>query len=591
MSWRARIGCVRRWLFVLIILLTACGLLPGRAATPRPTVAPASPSAMVAVATATPQPPVATQAPAASKTPLPAATTSPYALTASDVHFEPDPQLYSGDVASIVVVGPGPGSVWQGARAKIFVDGLQAPPRSQVDFGPYGIGNQWQATFTWAWDTSGLLGPRTVYVEVDPPASKDTQPVSHTLAVPVNILPASARPAPEAGAQWASAESDCCIFHFLTHTAAARDIDLIRSTADAALAHDATALGVQRKDKITFTLLSRLMGNGGFTANEVSITYIDRNAAAGDLFTLFAHEGTHVLDRQIARTRPVMMTEGLAVYVAGGHFKAEPLDTRAAGLLALNRYVPLAELANTFYTAQHEVGYLEAAAFIQYLVAQYGWPSFRQMYGSFNSAPSDAQMLDAALRGEYGKSLSVLEADWLAHLRALPPNPTQVDDLRLTIALYDTLRRYQKLDDPSAYFLTAWLPDGSEARKRGLVADFIRHPDGPDNITLETMLVAASQALNAGDDERTRALLDGVNGALDAGSPAANPLAAEQLAVVQQVLADGYEPQSISLDQDAATVEAVTDWPRLEHLSLRRGADGWQVLASGWLDALVRFGQ
>ena len=555
----------------------------------------ALPTAVTAAAPATPRRPAATQTPAASATLLSAATSgvtqSPYDLTASDVHFEPDPQLYSGDAASIVVVGSGSGAVWQGAHAKIFVNGLDMPPLAEADFGPYGIGNQWQATFTWAWDTHGLIGPQTVYVEVDPPASKTTGPVSQTLAVPVNILPASARPAPETEAQWASAESDCCIFHYLTHTAAARDIDLIGSTADAALAHDAAMLGVQRKDKITFTMLSRLLGNGGFTANEVSITYIDRNAAPSDLYILFAHEGTHVLDRQIARTRPVIMTEGLAVYVAGGHFKIEPLAARAAGLLSLNRYIPLAELANNFYLSQHEVGYLEAAGFIQYLVDQYGWSSFRQMYGSFNSAPTDAQMLDAALNDEYGKGLSAMEAEWLAHLRSLPPDPAQVDDLRLTIALYDTMRRYQKLDDPSAYFLTAWLPDGSEARKRGLLADFIRHPDGPVNITLETMLVAAGQALNAANYDRASALLDAVNAALDAGSPAANPLAAEQLAVVQQVLAAGYEPQQISLAQNVATVEAVNVWPRLEQLTLRRGAGGWQVLAAGWLDLLMRFGR
>jgi len=161
----------------------------------------------------------------------------------------------------------------------------------------------------------------------------------------------------------------------------------------------------------------------------------------------------------------------------------------------------------------------------------------------------------------------------------------------LTIELYDTLRRYQQLDDPSAYFLTAWLPDGTEARQRGLLADYIRHPDGPDNITYETMLVAAGQALSGGDYARAGALLDSVNNALDANSPAANDLAAEQLSVVQQVLADGYEPQSISLDQDSATVQAVSDWPRLEQLSLRRGAGGWKVLAFGALDALVRFGR
>jgi hypothetical protein len=420
-------------------------------------------------------------------------------------------------------------------------------------------------------------------VEVDPPAEKGVRPISQTLAVPVTILPADARPAPEAEAQWASAESDCCVFHYLTNTAAARYIDLIRATADAALAHDEAVLGVKRQGKITFTMLSRLLGNGGFTANEVSIVYIDRNAAASDLYTIFAHEGTHVLDQQIAQTRPTIMTEGLAVYVAGGHFKAEPLEARAAALLTLNRYIPFSALANNFYLSQHEIGYLEAAAFIQYLVDQYGWPDFRTLYGSFHAAPSDAQMLDAGLQAQYGQSLTVLEAAWLAHLKSLPPDPGQVDDLRLTIALYDAMRRYQRLDDSTAYFLTAWLPDGTEARKRGILADFIRHPNSPDNIALETMLVAAGQALTTQAYDRAGALLDGVNAALDAGSLEANPLAAEQLAVVRQVLAAGYEPQRITLNHDSATVEAISQWPRLDQLTLRRGAGGWQVLASGWL--------
>jgi len=480
-----------------------------------------------------------------------------------------------------VAIGQGGASTWQGAHARVFVNGLNAPPLAQADFAPYGLGNQWQATFTWVWDTRGLSGPQTVYVEVDPPAVKGARPMSQTVALSVMILPAAARPAPEAQSQWASAESVCCLFHYLTNTAAARDIDQIRATADAALAHDEAMLGVPLKEKVPFTLLSRLLGNGGFTASEISITYIDRNAAASDLYTIFAHEGTHWLDRQIARTRPIIMTEGLAVYVAGGHFHTEPIEARAAALLALDRYIPLTELANNFYQSQHEVGYLEAAGFIQYLVEQYGWPKFRAMYGSFNAAPSDAQMLDAALKLQYGQGLADMEAAWLAHLRSLPPDPDQVSNLRLTIDLYDTMRRYQQLDDPSAYFLTAWLPDGNDARKRGIFADFIRHPDGPDNITLETMLVAAGQALNGGDYPRAGALIDSVNAALDAGRLSADPLAAEQLAVVQQVLADGYEPQTITLGQGSATVQAISQWPRLDQLTLQRGAGGWRVLASG----------
>ena len=166
-----------------------------------------------------------------------------------------------------------------------------------------------------------------------------------------------------------------------------------------------------------------------------------------------------------------------------------------------------------------------------------------------------------------------------------------MDDLRLTIALYDTMRRYQLRDDPSAYFLTAWLPDETEARKRGLFADYLRHPDAPDNIALETLLVAAGQALNMGAYDQTGALLAGINAALDAGSLAANPLSAEQLAVVQQVLAAGYEPQRVTLGQNSATVEAISQWPRLDQLTLQRGARGWHVLASGSLASALHFGQ
>jgi hypothetical protein len=237
-------------------------------------------------------------------------------------------------------------------------------------------------------------------------------------------------------------------------------------------------------------------------------------------------------------------------------------------------------LANAFYTSQHETSYLEAGAFIQYLVDQYGWQRFKTLYASFQPAPSDAQMLDAGLQAQYGQGLSALEAQWLAYLRSLPSDPAQVDNLRLTIALYDTVRRYQQLDDPSAYFLDAWLPDGPEARKRGIVADVVRHPDGPNNIALETMLVAAGQSLAAGADDQSRALLAAVNAALDAGSLGASPLAADHLAVVNQVLGAGYEPQRITLSGDTATVEAISHWPALEQLSLRRGAGGWQVLAT-----------
>jgi hypothetical protein len=306
------------------------------------------------------------------------------------------------------------------------------------------------------------------------------------------------------------------------------------------------------------------------------------------LLIVFEHEGTHVLDRSLAKTRPTIMTEGLAVYVAGGHFKPEDLDKRAAALLTLGRYIPLTDLTNNFYSSQHEIGYLEGGGFITYLVNTYGWARFKTFYGLFQDAPSQAEMLDAALRANFGKGLSDIEAGWLVHLRSLPPDEDQIEDLRLTIELYDTLRRYQQVDDPAAYFLTAWLPDGPEARQRGIVADFVRHPDAPENIALEAMLAEAGQALAAGGFDTTETLLASVNAVLDARNLFLDPLAASYLEIVTRLEATGYEAQTITLSRDIATVTAIRDWPALETLTLTRTASGWR-LSSSALDSRAGF--
>jgi hypothetical protein len=140
--------------------------------------------------------------------------------------------------------------------------------------------------------------------------------------------------------------------------------------------------------------------------------------------------------------------------------------------------------------------------------------------------------------------------------------------LRLTIELYDTLRRYQQLNDSSAYFLSAWLPDGPEARQRGILADFVRHPTAPENIALEVMLVAAQQSLEAGDLAQAARLLASVNAVLDADNLFLDPLAADYLEIVGELLAEGYEPQTIILNGETATITAIRAWPMLDTLTL-----------------------
>jgi hypothetical protein len=258
------------------------------------------------------------------------------------------------------------------------------------------------------------------------------------------------------------------------------------------------------------------------------------------------------------------LAEGLAVFIAGGHYKPEDLDRRAAALLAWERYIPLAGLARNFYPAQHEIGYLEAGAFVKYLVEAYGWDKFRAMYATLQPAPDEATQLDNALSAHYNKSLSDLEAEWLVHLRGVAMDDADLDDLRLSVALFDTLRRYQQLHDPAAYYLTAWLPDGPEARKRLITADFIRSPRSAQDITIEAMLAAAERALTHHNFAQVETLLASVNVVLEVGDPAVDVLAARYLRAVTDLASEGYELQMMDLLSDEPTLTAIREWPLLE---------------------------
>ncbi|MBI4772408.1 MAG: hypothetical protein HY784_18765, partial [Chloroflexi bacterium] len=163
----------------------------------------------------------------------------------------------------------------------------------------------------------------------------------------------------------------------------------------------------------------------------------------------------------------------------------------------------------------------------------------------------------------------------------------------------DTVRRYEQALDPSAYFLTAWLPDQHAARQRGIVADYFRHPGAPENIALETMLAAAARGLQAGDYPRAEALTRDVNLVLDrvaAGDPdpfGRAPLAGEYLSLTRAALALGYEPQTIDMmDAGTARVSAtpalakrpqrsagasVADWPALADLTFTRTGATWTL--------------
>jgi hypothetical protein len=210
---------------------------------------------------------------------------------------------------------------------------------------------------------------------------------------------------------------------------------------------------------------------------------------------------------------------------------------------------------NDFYNSQHEIGYLQAGALVQFMVEEWGWGAFDTFYRTIPRPENgnEAGAVDQALRANFGITLGQLEARFLAELHRQTLNPDLKDDVRLTVTLYDAVRRYQQDLDPSAYFLTAWLLDGPEMRSRGIVADYLRHPNSKENQALEALLAAAGSALKAGQYPEAQRLLSAVDRTLDAiedgrHSPfLADPLAAEVLALAQAVNENGFELQRVAL--------------------------------------------
>jgi hypothetical protein len=545
-------------------------------------------------------------------TPTPSADSAPSAATDHgifSVRTHPDGPLYVGDLVSLSVI----------AEVNIDLREYQLQVETEdgsilgsAEFNPFGIGQRNQATLTWVWDTSSLdAGDHRLSFSLIPGGERWTETFS--------LQPASELPYPEPEATWASAQTDCCMIHYISGTAAERDLEEVLAAVDDQYEHIANLMVVELDEPLTFTILPRVLGHGGFASNEVAVSYLDRNYAGSTLDFVLGHEIIHKMDENLGGDlRPTILVEGLAVYLNGGHFKPEPLMERAAALLppvegcqpvdptlemaingknaepcGLDMYIPLADLSDDFYLSQHEIGYLQAGALVEFMVETWGWKTYNAFYRSVH--PLDAQdeearreygfqgsAIDQALQDHFGITLAVLENQFVAALQEQDLTEEQVNDVHLTVDFYNTLRRYQQALDSSAYFLTAWLLDGEQMRERGIVADYLRQPVAPENLALETMLVHAETALRAGDHARVAQLLRAANTTLEAlEDQIADPfqghsLAADYMAIVQLLSATGYQAQNIEVAGALAKAWVTINSTSLVELSLVHTGQGWE---------------
>ncbi|MEJ5224471.1 MAG: hypothetical protein WHV44_08450 [Anaerolineales bacterium] len=447
----------------------------------------------------TPLAPLVTPAATPTARPTPTLTVTPDA--GFIVEYHPEGRLVVGDRVSLVIY-PRAGQDVSGQEVLVRFAGQDL---GRGSFDRYGVGGRNQATLLWIWDTTGLApGPHTLDFSLSPggPAWQET----------LTLLPAADLPEPERGARWESFTTDCCVLQYITNTEAERDLALLAQQANTQSEIVEERMRADFRERVSITFLPRTLGHGGFATDSIFVSYLDANYAGGQPELVIRHEMVHIMDRQLGgKQRPSILVEGLATYISGGHFKEEPIAPRAAALLDLGWYIPLRQLTDNFYPSQHEIGYLQGAALVQYLIETYGWQGFNNLYRNIEPAESDSAALDAALRLWLDTDFDALEADFIAWLRAQPQDPAYARDVTLTVRYYDTVRRYQQLLDPSAYFMTAWLPDVNAMRTRGIVADYMRRPQSAIHTGLEAMFLEADAALRAGQYDACEQVLKSIN--------------------------------------------------------------------------------
>ncbi len=614
----------RLWVPLLVALMACKAVAPAAPTAtwlqPLPTIPTleASPSPTVTetlAATAT-----ETLAATATAIPIPSPTTQPIEGEL-EVRFHPDGGLFVGDQVSMEVISPA-GVDMNERLVRLRLDGEE---QAQAGFGAYGIARRTQATFLWVWDTSQLEpGSYQLTFSIEPGGPTWTETI--------NLLPQEQMPFPGLEAAWASTESDCCLVHYITGTPVERDLETLLDILDSQSLSATQRMGVELSEPIQVIFIPRVLGHGGFASDGIWISYLDRNYAGSNSDIVFHHEMVHVLDGRLGgELRPTLLVEGLAVYLSGGHFKPEELIPRAAALLpaepgcipldqvqsslgtgeevcGLDQYIPLTPLVDDFYNAQHEISYLQAGALVEYMVDRWGWETYSAFYRDIHNQPLSTedvqeiggpqyQAIQTALKQHFDLTFEKLEEDFLAMLKQERITLETVQDVHVLTRYYDTLRRYQQLMDPSAYFATAWLLDGEQMRQRQIVADYLRQPLTDENLALEAMLLSANQDLLMARYAQAVSSLEAIGLVLDqleqkglqqkaepaalfiADAFAVHPLAQDAFLLVRAARNAGFIPQRITIENDLARVWANADSPDLVELQFNRQMQGWQLIS------------
>jgi hypothetical protein len=488
-------------------------------------------------------------------------------IPAEDVYAYPGPEHYAGDVLTFAI-----------PTDRSFPEGIFHVSMTLDDAEPRDV----EATYSFfhqvivpkALDTTGLLGQHTVNL-----ATEDGE-LGETYSF--EVLPAEQRPVNETNAVWTSRENDCCIFHFLSGTAAERDIEFIAESFQQGARDFEARMEQEIASKMEVYLLDRMLNNGGFGgAGTLYISYTDRyfgpTVGSAGLQTLARHEFSHASGIGLGNEGDGLdyNYEGLAVYVAGGHYKPEPLAQRGAALYDLGHYVPVSD-----FIPQHELSYLHAALILTYIADTYGQEKLWEFLSADADIPDEQWMpLGDAAQVTLGIPLAEFDEGFRAWLEKNEPGE-QLEDLRLTVELQDARREYQTMYSPQPLFMILDAIDAASITESILRPEnrslWMREPRAPANIAIELLIANAQRAIIAGAYPEAEGLIKTIKDVVATGG-FEDPLAKEYLDIVLAVREAGYEVLYLGLQNGYATVQATNEPPNTTVLDLQKIGDTWQI--------------
>ena len=470
-----------------------------------------------------------------------------------DVHAYPGPAHYEGDQLVFEV------------NLDEYVEAGEAPVSLQVDDqNPIEVTGEWRgSTLIFSFDTSGLAGEHELTISAKKPG------VSVNEIYLLELLPASQRPEQENVAAWRNEEIECCVLHYITNTAAARDLAWISEVVQEAADEFDQFPDVEFTEKIDIFFIDRMWYNGAFGgAGELLAVYTDRyyGPAQGEdgLKTLVRHELGHALFQIFS------YGEGLSVFLAGGHYKPEPIPERAAALVELGY---LGRSSGLTIGYQHEILYLYQAAIVSYMVETYGWDRMWAFVDADSQLPqASPEERDQVFRDTFGVSKDEFEQnfyDWVVSHEAAE----QEIDLKLTIELQDLRREYQERFTPEPMFLLGYSED-SFMKPEYLLAN-IREANSPANIATELLIADAQQAIIEGQYEKAQRLVGALMSILASGR-LDHHIAREYGSIVYVLAEQGYEIVSLDLDGDIAEAVVTQNPPQLETVTLQKVNGVWE---------------